>query len=453
MSDYYQYHTPLEKKIDKIISPFDIFVDSQIIAGLLLIACIFLSLLLTNITPISGYYSNVVHLQFKFAISSYSIQFTLKEFVNEFLLLFFFLVLGLEIKRELIVGELANIKRAAVVIIAAIGGIIFPLFLYIAINSNSPEYLKGWAIPTATDTAIAIGLMSMFKNKLPKGIFPFLAAVAVIDDIVAITIIALFYGNSIQQVYLLYALITYTLMISANLSGIRNFGVYLLSGFLLWILLEKSGIHGAITGALVALVVPARPKLHPESFIKRIKNLVRRFEDEHDKTQHILKKEQGHAILEQVTLETEKASVPLKRWEFVLEKPVLFVILPLFALTNGGIILDASMVTDALHASIFWGIFVGLILGKPMGIIFCTYMGLKIGIGELPSNVSLRDIIPTSLMAGIGYTMAIFIANLAFDNESIINIAKFSIVMSSIVVGLLASLTIAMLQKPPNAMR
>ncbi|MDF1677143.1 MAG: Na+/H+ antiporter NhaA [Legionellaceae bacterium] len=453
MPDHYQYHTLFEKKIDNVVSPFEIFVDTQTIAGLLLIACIFLSLLLTNITSISDYYSNIVHLQFKLTISSHSIKFTLKEFVNEFLLLFFFLVLGLEIKRELIVGELAHIKRATVVIIAAIGGIIFPLFFYIAINSNSPEYLKGWAIPTATDTAIAIGLMSMFKNKLPKGIFPFLTAVAVIDDIVAITIIAVFYGDSLQQTYLLYALIIYILMISANLGGIRNFWVYLLSGFLLWVLFEKSGIHGAIAGALIALVVPARPKLHPGNFIKNIKKLVRRFEDEHDKTQHILKKEQGHAILEQVTLETEKASVPLTRWEFILEKPVLFLILPLFALTNGGIILDTSMVTDALHSSIFWGVFVGLIFGKPMGIIFCTYMGLKIGIGELPSNVSLRDLIPISLMAGIGYTMAIFIANLAFYNESIINIAKFSIVMSSIVVGLLASLTIAMLQKSPSSTR
>lgn len=439
MSDRFQYDTLLEKKVDEIISPFELFIDTQIIAGLILISCIFLSLLLINLPSISGYYSQIIHLKFDLSIGHYSFDFDFKEFVDEFLLLFFFLVLGLEIKREIIAGELAEIKKTAIIIIAAAGGIIFPLIFYIVINIDSKEYLSGWAIPTATDTAIAIGLMSMFKSKLPKGIFPFLAAIAVLDDIFAVTIIAVFYSNALQEVYLLYALTIYIFMIVTNLAGVRNFLIYLLSGLFLWLMFEKSGIHASIAGALIALVVPARPKLHPGNFVKRITKLVRRFDDQHDKTQHLLKNEKDHAILERVTKETEKASVPLKRWEFALEKPVLFFVLPLFALTNGAIPLEAGILNDVLHSSLFWGVFAGLVFGKPLGITLCTYIGLKAGLGELPSDMQFGYVVPMALMAGIGYTMSIFVADLAFDSESIINMAKFAILMSSIVASLTAS--------------
>lgn len=444
MADQYQYQPPFRKEKDWISKPFNLFIDVQLVAGLILLFCIFLSLLLINIPFISGYYQQFIHFKFLFCLWDYQIAFDLKELVDEFLLLFFFLVLGLEIKREIIVGELKEVKKTLLILFAALGGIIFPLIFYIILNTSNEVYLHGWALPTATDTAIAIGIMSLFKNRLPGGVFPFITSVAILDDIVAITIIAVFYGENFHPVYLCFALGIFIFMLLFNWLGFRNFLIYFLPGLLLWFTFEKAGIHGAIVGVLIASTVPARPKKQPLIFLNRIKKLVSKFEETHDQSQHILKGEQDSEILQKVIVESEKATVPLKRLEFKLEKPVLFFVLPLFALTNGAVNLNVDILLDAFHSTLFWGIFIGLIFGKPIGISLCTFIGVITGIGRLPTDVKLVEVLSISLFAGIGYTMAIFIAGLAFDDESMLNLAKLSIVISSIAAGLMASFIIVL---------
>ena len=439
MSEPYEYKTTLEKKIDRIISPFESFVDTQIASGLILLAAVFISLLLSNTPLFSSNYNKFINFEFSLGVEQYLFKFSLKDFVDEFLLLFFFLILGLEIKREIMAGELADFRKSVVVIFAACGGMVVPALMYFMFNDYGTKFFHGWAIPIATDTAIAIGLMSLFKKKLPKGIFTLVAAIAVVDDIVAITIIALFYSGDINKLYLFYAGLTFFSILLANFLGVRNFILYLFPGLLIWLFFEKAGVHGSISGVLIAFAIPARPKTNPYFFVNKIKKLVKRFEKAHDHSKHILEQGDEHALLEQVSAATEQASVPLKRWEFILEKPVLFIILPLFALTNGAIVVNFNVLGDLINSPLFWGIFFGLVLGKPFGIMLFSYICLKLVGGKLPTDVCFRDMVPMSMIAGIGYTMAIFVTGLAFDDSNIINMAKFSIVLASLAAGVLAS--------------
>jgi len=358
------------------------------------------------------------------------------------LLIFFFFILGLEIKRELVVGELSDLKQASIVVIAAAGGVITPIVMYFLFNFNSHSFANGWAIPVATDTAIAIGIMSFFKSYLPKGVFPFVAALAVMDDIVAITIITVFYTQNLQIIYLGYASVLIGLMISANICGIRHGVFYALCGLLVWLFFEMSGVHGAIAGVIIALTIPARPKDTPHIFVKKMQSLLKRFEKKHDVEQHILKNDVQHEILQQVAQESLNATTPLKRWEGKFEWPVLLIILPFFALTNGAVSINLSIIYNALNTSLFWGILFGLVIGKPLGISLFSYIGIKFNIGKLPSDMKLKDVIAISVLAGIGYTMSIFVSELAFTSAAVTNIAKLSIVVSSLVAALVASLFI-----------
>lgn len=427
------YLNSVEKKLRKFKLPFQLFVDTQRAAGIMLIICILVSLILINIPNITASYSKTINSQLGILLGESLYKFSLISFVNDFLLTFFFFLLGLEIKREFVVGELSQLKRASLVSMAAMGGVILPAIMYISLNYHSSELTQGWAIPTATDTAIAIGVFSFYKHRLPRGIFSFIAALAVLDDIFAVVVIALFYSHGIHVNYLLIGMLMISIMVIINLLGFKHMLFYAVPGVLLWLCFIYAGIHAAVVGVVVAFTVPARPKTTPYYFIERVQQLIKYFKKRYDVTQHILKKDSLYNIIEQVHDESLKATIPLKRWGYKLEKIVFFVILPLFVFVNGAIILDPKILTIALHHSVFWGILLGLLIGKPLGIITFVYISLKTGLGKMPSDMRFIDMVTVGLIASIGYTMSIFVASLAFESSLYEDIAKIAVIFSSII--------------------
>jgi len=432
------YQTSLEKKLINVPSPFEIFVDIQKTAGIILMFCLFISLVLGNNDLTASFFEKIINTPIELHVSSYKISFVFRTFVNDFLMVLFFLILGFEIKREFVAGELKQLKRANLVLMGASGGSFFSIISYIVINYYSGVYLQGWAIPMATDTAIVIGLLSFFKKRLPPGVFPFVTALAVIDDIIAVMVIAVFYTDHINYVYLTYAGACFVFMLSANFIGIRRAWFYFIMGAGLWIGLELSEIHGAIAGIIVAFTIPARPHDAPHVLVKKIKRLLRVFEEKHQAHKHILKDETEHEILEEITEKSLQATTPLKRWKRVFQQPVFMIILPLFALINSNLSIDATELAQTLQSPMFWGIFLGLSLAKPLGIYAFIWGGVRYRVGELPSGVLLKDIRPICLLAGVGYTMSIFITDVAFSNYELMNMAKISVMITSVVVAMLS---------------
>lgn len=440
MVDELNYKTTLEQKFVNLSSPFTLFVDVQKTAGVILIFCLVLSLTLANNSHTADFFKKIIHIPISIQLANFNFFLIFKTLVNDFLMVFFFLILGLEIKREFVVGELKNLKRAKLVLLGAIGGSILPLIIYLLINYAFRVYLQGWAIPIATDTALVIGLISFFKKELPPGLLTFVTALAVIDDIIAVVIIAIFYTHQVNFLYLICASLCFAAMLIANFIGIRKTWFYALMGVGLWLCLEISAVHGAIAGIIVAFSVPARPKDSPHVLVKKMKKLLWMFEKKHKSSQHILKEKEEHEILEQVTEKSLQATTPLKRWKGSLQQPVLLFILPLFAFMNSFITIDSSLLEETVKSSMFWGILLGLGVGKPLGIYSFVKLGLYKKIGELPSGVEITDIIPVCLLAGVGCTMSIFITDMAFSSPQIIKMAKTSVILSSILVSILAIL-------------
>lgn len=312
----------------------------------------------------------------------------------------FFLLVGLEIKRELVEGELSSPKRAVLPIVAAIGGAIVPAIIYYACNSDTIA-VKGWGIPMATDIAFAIGILSLLGNKVPASLKVFLSALAIADDLIAILVIAIFYTNEVNFANLLYAAGIVVLLFIFNQVGVRKLVFYLIPGLFLWYFIHHSGIHATVAGVLIAMVVP-----------------------------------------------TNKGAMtsPLEKLEHAIAKPVNFIIMPIFALANTNIHFEAGMV-DGLFTNLGSGIMLGLLLGKPIGITLLSWIIVKAGLGKLPSKATWGHILGLGLLGGIGFTMSIFIALLSFDNIALQSEAKFSILIASTIAGICGYLYLSLINK------
>lgn len=433
----------LEKKVDKISSTLQNFVDDQIFASSLLFICMFISIILSNIDSISDTYHKMINIPFGLFFNGYFVNTTVHDFVNDFLLTLFFFVLGLEIKREFVIGELSELSKSLYIILCSLGGAILPIITYLCINYTNPDTIHGWAIPMATDTALAIGVLYLYKSKVSRKAFTLIASLAVIDDIFSIVIIALFYSSHFNLMPLIFSLSIFLLLITMNLSGFRHPLIYAFFGFLMWFFIEEAGIHGTIAGILTAMCIPARPQKKPATAVKKIRRLLTLFEDEYDEEKHLLKEEKPHQLLEGVRDVSLEATTPLKRWENRLEFPVLVLVLPLFALTNGGFNIDFSHISLSLKETLFWGIFIGLVFAKPIGILLTSWIIQKFKIAKSPSGIGLYDMVVIAFLAGIGYTMSIFISDLSFNDQKTVDIAKLSIFMGSIVSGFIAILVLS----------
>lgn len=418
----------------KPLSSFKIsrFINEEAYGGILLIFAAIVALIWAN-SSFYEFYHFIWH-EFKvgFAWGDLNMISSLHHWINDGLMALFFFVIGLEVKREIMGGELSSIKKASMPIAAAVGGMLIPALLYAFVTIKNPEYLEGWGIPMATDIAFALGLLAMLGNRVHINLKIFLTALAIADDLGAILVIAVFYTESIDYSELLYAAFFLGVLIIANLAGVRRTIFYALVGFVgVWIAFIYSGVHATIAGVLIALTIPARTKISENDYVEKLSTYLNKFRKEQpDKKSSLLSKNQVHIIAEIEEL-NEEAHTPLQKLEHTLHPVTSFFILPLFALSNAGVHIEGSVINMLFHP-ISLGIIAGLVLGKFLGISLFSRLIVKLKISVLPEGVSWQQIYGVAFLAGIGFTMSMFISDLAFKDEEYKQIAKVGIMAASV---------------------
>ena len=357
--------------INILTKPFKYFFKLESASGLVLLFAAVIALLISN-SEYSSTYFNVLQKYITIGFGAISLKLTVMHWINDVLMTIFFFLVSLEIKREIVQGELSNPKQALLPIIGAVGGMVVPAIIYIVINIGSPETLKGWAIPSATDIAFSLGVLSLLGKRVPVSLKIFLTALAIIDDLGAIVIIAFFYSGNIQTIYLMLMLVSVVALFALNRFNIRSFIPYLLIGILLWDFTHQSGIHATISGVLLALLIPHDKKNSSKSLL--------------------LKLEHG------------------------ISKYVAFGIMPLFAFANAGVSLKGLSFNTLLNP-VPLGIVCGLFFGKQIGVFLFSYISVKLNFAEKPSNSNWLSLYAVSILTGIGFTMSLFVGNLAFVNS------------------------------------
>ncbi len=433
-------HAPLEKTARSITEPFRDFVTAQSSSGWVLLAATALAVGLAN-SPWSALYFEFIHLEVGLSLAGSLFTGSIQHWVNDGLMALFFFLLGLELKRELLVGKLSELRRATSVLCAAIGGMVVPAIVFLLL-ANTSQTQQGWAIPVATDTAFALMILVILGDRIPTSARAFLVGLAIVDDLGAILVIAFAYTADFSSALLLPAAITLGVLVLFNLIGVRNGLPYLFVGGVLWVLFTNMGLHGTLTGVVVALAAPVRPALARPTFTKLLKQRIERFEDEHEpETDSILEQPYQQAIANDVVRVAENATAPLSRWETRLEKPISFSVMPLFAFMNAGVILSGSAITTAWTSDLSTAILAGLLVGKPAGILLGVGLGKLLGLAALPNGLSWRHIFGIGVLGSIGFTMSLFIATLSFGESSIaLEIAKQSVIMTSLCAGILGYL-------------
>ncbi len=405
------------------------FINKEALSGILLFIATVTAVIIANSSLGQAYY-NLWNTSLGIKLGEMAISMTLTYWIDDALMALFFLMVGLEIKRELLIGELSTINKASFPIVAAIGGMAIPALIYIAFNPNNPF---GFGIPMATDIAFALGILMLLGKRVNPALKLFLVALAVVDDLGAVFVVATVYTNDIQSQYFLHAGIIYALIWALNFKGVTKLLPYLLLGIVLWIYIHSIGIHATIAGVLLAFAIPIKSKMDEKRFIIETKESLNEFEKNIDEIP-VLNHHQIDA-LENVAYGYDRVQNPLVRLEHQLHGLSAFFIMPLFAFSNAGVLIDFSTV-DA-NLMIVLGVVLGLIVGKPIGILGFTYFATKLNIIKKPEDVSWREILAVGFIAGIGFTMSIFITHLAFLDESIIAAVKLGVFAASFIAAVI----------------
>lgn len=413
--------------------------------GNLLIFATILALIAANIPSISGHYFNFWDQEVRLQLGGFNFfshnghPMTMLQFINDALMAIFFFTIGLEIKREILVGELSSFRQALLPILAAVGGMLFPVLIYFIMASGT-DYIDGAAIPMATDIAFSLGVLAMLGKRVPLSLKIFLTTLAVVDDIGGIIVIAAFYSTDINFILLVYAAILLGVLVLGSALKIQSKMFYMGIGAVVWFLFLNSGIHPTIAGVIVAFCVPATPVVAPKKYVKMIRQSIGHFRNEDDEKlskKSILTKDQLN-WLKQVESASDKVISPMQDLEDSLHPLVNYVILPLFAFANAGIfLLDTDPVT--IFEGISLAIIVALVLGKFLGIFIFSWLTVKFGLAPMPAHSNWKMIASVALLGGIGFTVSLFIANLSFgDNAALadmLNHAKLGIVVGSLIAG------------------
>lgn len=423
--------------IEKIIAPVNRFIDLEYTSGIVLLISVVVAILWANSSPTSYHHLWEIKLTAGFGKSILSQP--LHIWINDGLMAIFFFVIGLELKREFMDGELSSFRKASLPMGAALGGMIVPALIYLLINYGSPSD-RGWGIPMATDIAFALALLSMAGKHIPTSIKVFLSALAVADDLGAVLVIAFFYTASVNLTSLGIAGLFFLALIIGNKLGIRNSAFYLIIGICVWLGFLFSGVHATIAGVLVAFTIPAATRINEEVYSSNLKKLTQEFEQEIPGNSTLTTPAQ-HQTIQHVKNLSMAAETPLQKIEHGLHPWVAFVIMPLFALSNAGIIIGPDFFSSIINP-VSIGVTLGLVFGKFIGIMFFTWLMIKIGIGSLPEGSNWRHIIGVALLGGIGFTMSLFISGLAFKNQEFVDQAKYGILIASILAGILGSLVL-----------
>ena len=428
------YHAPWEKSFERILTPLEEFIHRQTTSGILLMICAVIALVVAN-SPLQGSYDHLLHEEIGFSFGDASFSLSIPHWINEALMALVFLVMGLELKRELLVGELSSPRQALLPIMAAIGGMLVPALCYVAFNLSG-DGAKGWGIPMATDIAFAIGALSLLGARIPKTLVTFLIALAIVDDLGAVAVIALFYTESIDLEALLYAFVFTLILVALNLGGVRRPLPYALVGVMLWAAMLASGIHATIAGILVAFVIPIRPKFEANTFISKVEENAREMEKSVAEDPDIIHNNRFRSLVSALGDGVQMVQAPAQRAEHTLHLPVAYIVIPIFALANAGIPVDFASFGKYFSYPITLGILAGLLIGKPLGIAGFTWFTVKMGWAELPTGLNMKHIFGVGLLGGIGFTMSIFIADLAFySSASDLLKAKTGILLASAVAG------------------
>ena len=441
-------YAPWEKAFKKVSTPFEHFLHAQTTTGLVLMFMTVIALILAN-SPLAESYAYFFHMNIEFNVGSWELSHSIHHWINDGLMAIFFFIIGLEIKREVLVGELSNIKVAILPILAAIGGMIFPALIYISTTSGT-ESSVGWGIPMATDIAFAISVLVLLGKRVPPALVTFLVALAIVDDLGAVLVIALFYTEQIHMLPLALAGGTFLILILFNRFGIHMILPYFVVGLLMWFFMLESGVHATIAGVIAALAIPSRPKRAPANFRQEAKVLLDEY-DTYPKDDGDGIKERQKAILLKLQDKIKAIGTPASRLEHDLHLPVALIIIPLFALANAGISIDFSSIGTTIMTPVSMGIIFGLILGKVLGIFGVAWLAINLKIATLPNGSTMSQVFGVAFLGGIGFTMSIFVADLAFINApELIFQAKVGILAASLFAGLFGYFWLRFIAKSKN---
>jgi NhaA family Na+:H+ antiporter len=398
------------------IAPLREFLYTESAGGVILVAAALVALVWAN-SPWKDAYQDLWHTELSISLGERTLELDLREWVNDGLMTIFFFVVGLEIKRELVEGELRGVRRAAMPALAAVGGMVVPALIYTAVNAGGPG-ARGWGIPMATDIAMAVGIVALLGSRVDPALKLFLLALAIVDDIGAIAVIAIFYSGRIDTDSLLIAVGLVIVLLLVRLAGVRSTLIPLALGLGLWLALEESGVHATIAGVLLGLLAPTRPHVQRELVDVDVLADI------------------STAQAARETASLARQSVSVVEWlEHVLHPWSSFVIVPLFALANAGITLSAEAISDAATSRVAVGVLLGLVVGKLVGISLFTWLALRLNIAVIPEGATARGIAGIAALAGIGFTVSIFVTDLAFADPAVQNEAKVAILAAAVLAG------------------
>lgn len=418
-------------------------------SSVMLVLATILALIIAN-SSLSHTYTSFWNLPMSLSVGNFNLfshggtTLTVMEFINDFLMVVFFFSVGLEIKREILVGELSSVKKALLPVIGAVGGMLVPVLVFWLVSPDDPTMLRGAAIPMATDIAFSLGVLSTFGNRVPLSLKVFLAALAVADDLGGILIIALFYTTEIHLNFLLYALILIAILIFGNMKGVRSKFFYIFVGVFVWYCFLNSGIHATIAGVIVAFCIPATLKRTPTFFIERIRRRINQFPvnniEKGCKAPLLTDNQIG--ILKSIENASDHIISPLQDMEDSLRTPINYFVIPVFAFANAGIVLEGMSLAN-LFSGVGLAVFLGLVIGKFIGVFSFSWMAIKLGLVKKPSGADLKSFASVCALSGIGFTVAMFIADLSYDSTMpqtaiLLSDAKIGILCGSLLSGIIS---------------
>ncbi|MFW2388126.1 MAG: Na+/H+ antiporter NhaA [Polyangiales bacterium] len=426
-------HLP-NRPIQHLQRPLAAFTHIESASGIFLLICTAVALVAAN-SPYAEAYEHFWHQELRFVLGDFELSHSLAHWINDGLMAVFFFVIGLEIKRELIIGELSDPKKVALPVAAALGGVIVPVIIYLAFQYGEPGQ-HGWAVPMATDIAFVVGCLSLLGSRIPKGLAILMLSLAIVDDLMAVLVIAIFYTESISGTWLAGALVGIAAIVMMSRLGVRSIGVYFIAGIWVWLCTLESGVHPTIAGVLVGLLTPAHPWLGGKSFL----GFLRHVNDTLRKEETSI--ERARELVADLSFASREAVSPLYRLETALHPWVAFGIMPLFALANAGVRIELSGIGEPVAIAVA----AGLLVGKPVGIFGASWLTVKLGWATRPEGVSWPILGGAAFLGGIGFTMALFIASLGLSGGLLVS-AKIGIMLGSFVSAVIGMLVLSMVTK------
>ena len=432
--------SPVETVERRLVRPVQDFLAKETAGGFAILAAAVVAFAWAN-SPWSEQYFDLWHSKITLETGVLTIKEDLGHLVNDGLMAIFFFMIGLETKRELLHGELAGFRKAALPVSAALGGLVLPALIFTAFNAGG-DGARGWGIPMATDIAFAVAVLALLGRRAPFPLKVFLLALAVADDLGAIAVIAVFYSDGLSGEALIYAGLLLAVILVLRQFGVQRLDVYVLVGVLFWVAVLESGIHATIAGVVLAFLTPSRARQDVEKFRREADLFLSDFD-----------RNRGDSDAEQVVLHEFEAAVrrseaPLERLEHLIHPWVIFIIVPIFALANAGVQVTSEAFEGAVSSPVTYGVMLGLVLGKPIGIFVATWLAVRSGLASLPDGVTFAHVLGVGMIAGLGFTVSLFVTDLAYDAPQLIDEAKLGILVGSIVAAVAGVVFLRLAVKP-----